>query len=433
MGDGKTALGSALLLFVLYNLNGHATAVSDAYPNVYLAANVVENGSLAFASSRRPARLLDPGLPGLIPSSRVDASTGEALYVSFYGPGAALAAAPVLGALRPFAGALLGLDGGSLLLLGKIAASLYAAASAALLYLTARRWVARRIALLLAFAFALGTPMWTGASQTLWQHGPTSFFLLLGIALFVRGGLPGAAGAGASFAAAVACRPLAFVFGAAVGVHLLVVNRRAAVAFALGALPVAAALAAYNLYWLGSPFRSGQAALMDGSLDVWGTPLLEGLAGILVSPSRGLLVFSPFLAAAAPGAVLAWRRPQYRELRPLSIAVLLGLLIHAKWFMWWGGHSYSYRILVDLSGALALLTIPSLDWILERRARLAVFSGLVVWAVLVHALGVAVSGGTWSGHPNVDDPRHRHRLWALKTSAIPYELWEVAGWVRAQL
>jgi len=55
----------------------------------------------------------------------------------------------------------------------KISASLIAATSAALLYLLLRRRAEQGVALLLTFAYALGTTTWMIGSQALWQHGMT--------------------------------------------------------------------------------------------------------------------------------------------------------------------------------------------------------------------------------------------------------------------
>jgi hypothetical protein len=433
-GDVRTALLGAALLVALYNVNGHVVMVHDAEPNVFLAASFIERGSFAFSPSRTPAMFADPyARATLVPSVRTDEATGEPLFVSLYGPGAAVAAVPIFAAARPFIGDLLEQHETVLFGLGKIAASLFAAAAVALLYLVARRWVSWRASVFLAFAFGVGTATWSTSSQGLWQHAPTTFFLMLGTYLFMRGGDLSLGAAGSSLAAAVACRPTAVVFALAIGVHLLIVNRRGALACALGALPIVTALALYNAYWLGSPLRSGQASLIGGASDVWSTPFLEGLAGILVSPARGLLVFSPFLVLAVPGAVVAWRRPGFRDLRPLSVGVLLALLLHAKWVCWWGGHSYSYRIIVDLAGPLVLLTIPTLGWLFAAHWRRVSFASLLAWSVFTHALGAMTGGDGWNTHGDIDDPRFRYRLWSLTDNPIAEESAGLFGAVRARV
>ena len=110
---------------------------------------------------------------------------------------------------------------------------------------------------------------------------------------------------------------------ASVGIYLLVAQRSrqmakrpseielyesklSALYYFLGASVPGAALATYNTYFLGSPFRFGQseaghalALEKTGLPGVWQTPLWDGAAGLLLSPSRGLFFFSPFLLLAA--------------------------------------------------------------------------------------------------------------------------------------
>jgi hypothetical protein len=80
-----------------------------------------------------------------------------------------------------------------------------------------------------------------------------------------------------------------------------------------------------------------------------------GLQGILFSPSRGFLVFTPVMVFAISGFVLSLREP---EQRPLQIAVgiiVVGIVsIIAAWPEgWWGGHSFGPRLMTDVVPFLA--------------------------------------------------------------------------------
>lgn len=86
------------------------------------------------------------------------------------------------------------------------------------------------------------------------------------------------------------------------------------------------------------------------------TPWSTGLPGILISPSRGLLVFSPFLVplcvAAARLARQLWRVPLFRlsVLWPLMLVAAVSVKV-----MWWGGHAYGPRLLTEIMPAFAIL------------------------------------------------------------------------------
>jgi hypothetical protein len=343
-----------------------------------------------------------------------------------------------LAAVAKLAGVRLYEDPAAMWLLAKLTSASLVAASVALIYLTAVGFTSRRRALLLAAAYAVGTCVWAVSAQSLWQQTPEIFLLSLGMfcllripASWVRG-----AAAGLVLSAAAACRPTAAAVAIAAAAWLLLSDRRAFAAFALAAVPATAATLAYNAYYFGSPLDFGQLAagaqvaqFKTGSPDLWQTPLWLGAAGLLVSPSRGLLVYSPFLAAAFGGAVLAWNDPRYRPLRFVTLAVPALWIPAFLWFDWWGGWAYGYRPIVDSVPLLAVLCLPALGWILERPVWRAVFVVSLAWSGFVQGLGAfAYSPWGWNlraidatGSPaNVDLPAYRDRLWSLHDSQIGY-------------
>jgi hypothetical protein len=498
------ALAISASLAAIYSANGDVLPGNDATPSVYAAVNLIEEGRYAFTASTAPelfewklmregetvatlgiwnldseieghsarrlwaAGLLVPHAPYyLAPTVRTDPQTAQPLFVSTFGPGTPLAAVPLLASIRPFVGDLRA-HPTTLWFGAKAVASLLVSLSAAFVFLAARRWLSPAAATVLALAYGVGTGVWSTSSQTLWQHAPAAFLVALGSYGLVRAkdGLRWSAVAGAAFAAATACRPTSAVFAGAAAVYLLGQGRRALLACAVAAAPIAIAIAGYNVYWFGSPLRFGQTVVGDGLAlaltgvaDQWQTPLWVGVPGLLVSPSRGLFVFSPFLLAAIPGAVIAWRRAEYVPLRPLAIAAVLVLLVAGKHYDWWGGWAYGYRHVVDLAPVLALLVAPVLGGILASRWRRVAFGGLVAWSVGVQAIGAFVydtsgwnfrtayhvrlatgeilkvpeedadrlvreRGGQIVGREGMEiaQPPWRHRLWSVRDNQIVYYL-----------
>ena len=121
----------------------------------------------------------------------------------------------------------------------------------------------------------------------------------------------------------------------------------------------------------------------------WTTPLWGGLAGILVSPGRGLLVYSPIAIGSLIGMALVWRRHGDLLLRYVGPGVLCTLLLYSKWGNWWGGSSYGPRLLADLGPALALLLYPVGPLVGRSRLLKAVAILLAVWSVGAHAIGAS--------------------------------------------
>ena len=534
--DRLAAAMVALALALAYAAPGATLPGNDATASVYTAASLLADGRMALAPSRapwlfrwedrrpggQPLRLFDlealvDGVPAralyaagaltaaapyyLARSVRDDPATGEATYVSGFGPGTPLAALAVLGPIHLAAGDLRAqprlLWGGA-----RAAALLFTALAGAFLFLAARRWLAPWPAALLALAWGLGTPAWSLASQALWQHPADLLFLSMGAYLLVRrsagvgagvgagsrsgsgsGSSPAllaprdAALAGLALGLAATCRPQSALFTVAAAAVLLFTDRRAALALVAGALPPALALAAFNGWYLGAPLRFGQveisaaiALAKTGVADPWPFRLHESLPGLLVSPSRGLLAFAPFLAFSFAGLWLAFRRPAFHPLRPLAAAVAAALLLEAGWYDWWGGWSYGWRRLGDLGPALALLLIPLAGWLAARRWRRVLLGALVAWAVLLQGVGAFTYDLTgWNARQawrierpaggvvelldpaeanaavaaggrvlevrflDVDLPAHRSRLWSLTDSQPGYYLTHLGAARRARL
>jgi hypothetical protein len=373
----------------------------------------------------------------LVPTLRERTATGEPLYASAFGPATGLTALPAA-VVAKVLGADLG-DAYVMFSAAKWTAAVLTAASVAFVFLITLAFTTHVRALALAALYAFGTCVWTISAQSLWQQTADIFFVTLGVLCLVRGRgvVTRGLAAGLAFAAAAACRPTAGLAGVAAAVYLAVDDRRSLGTFLLAGLPVALALAAYNLHYFGSVFNFGQltagasqALAKTGSPELWQTPIWLGAAGLLLSPSRGLLIYSPFLAAAFVGAVIAWRAERYRALRFLTLAVPLLWLPAFAWFDWWGGWTYGYRPIIDTAPLLALLCIPALQ-AMQRPGIKAAFALAAAWSLFVQALGtLAYTPQGWNdrvlerggARANVDLPEYRHRLWSLRDSQIGYLL-----------
>ncbi len=358
---------------------------------------------------------------------------GEPLFANAFGPVAGMTALPVALLAAAFGA---DLDNPfTVFRIAGVTAALLAAGSVLLVFLTALPFLPGTRAFALAALYAFGTCLWTVSAQALWQQTAELFFLALGVFGVVhgRGLVARGIGGGLAFAAAAACRPTAAVVALAAAAYLAWSDRRALVAYVAAGLPVALGVLFYNLYYFGSPLDFGQlgagaavAQWKTGSADVWQTPLWLGAAGLLASPSRGLLVYSPFLAAALAGAVIAWREPRYDALRFLTLGVPLLWLPAFTWFDWWGGWTYGYRPIVDSLPLLAALCIPALAT-LRRPALKVAFAAAAAWSVFVQVLGVAAyEPDGWNarradgGEANIDLPEHRDRLWSFRDWQIGY-------------
>jgi hypothetical protein len=297
-------------------------------------------------------------------------------------------------------------------LAGKWAASLFTAAAAAVMFLIVGRRHPHVEAAWTAALFALGTSMWS-TSQALWQHPAAVLFLclaLLCVALAEQD--PAWAGrAGLPLALAVAAR---HADGALVAVLVLGIAvrwpRRIPALLAWGA-PVAALLMAYQWWYFGSPLVHGFSGAAARFSEPWG----HGHLGLLLSPAKGLLVFTPLVIVAAFGLVSAFRRGERWPAVTLGAAAVAHWILMGRWSEWHGGESWGPRMMTD---ALPLLFVflPDGFNVLPRLA--AVLAGL---SVAVQVLGAFAYDYRWERlHWRGGADRAPAALWDVARSPIPF-------------
>jgi hypothetical protein len=300
--------------------------------------------------------------------------------------------------------------------LSMLTASTIAALSVLFLYLALTRFCrSEKEALFFALAYAFGTTVWSVASRGLFQHGPSVLFI--GLALWAlargKGAIPIA---GLVLGLAVVNRPANALIALPLAVYVLRYERRRLPGFtALALLPALFHLAYASAYW-GSPFSLAQD-VNPGNFA--GRPVV-GLAGLLVSPSRGLFVFSPFFLFALPAVTAAFRRPppassDFQRLpRYLLVAVAGTLVFYSFWAMWWGGHSFGYRLVTEVAPLLTVLVAVSWPTIARHRLAVGLFALCLAFSVYANFLGAMVFP---SGFNNNLDLQPR-RLWNVGGSEL---------------
>jgi hypothetical protein len=163
---------------------------------------------------------------------------------------------------------------------------------------------------------------------------------------------------------------------------------------------------------------------MHGTGAAFSGNFLEGLAGVILSPSRGLVLYSPVVLLSVAGAFVIWRHNHLARWW-LLLPVAGFVLAWGKLGVWWGGHTYGPRYAADLVVPLALLAAAacgSAGWRERRRWAKGVAISLLLWSVGVHAIGAFFyPGGRWDGTPQNVDLTHS-RLWEWHDPQILREL-----------
>ena len=234
----------------------------------------------------------------------------------------------------------------------------------------------RRVSVPAVLACALGSDMWVVGSQAMWQHGPAAFCLISALVLLQPAPpvsrLRLAVG-GLFTALLVACRLMDIVFAVTILLYVARVQARGLAWFLPAPILVASLLLGYNLWYFGDPV-GGQAQLEQihrsshGVQGPWSGNLLEGATGTLVSPNRGLLVFSPWILLALLALpATAGQIAHHRLMTWLLWAVVPFFFMLAKYSVWWGGHCFGPRYWTDVIPLFAIVLAFALDWAVQPR------------------------------------------------------------------
>lgn len=288
-----------------------------------------------------------------------------------------------------------------------------------------RRGKSRGWSVAVALAIGLGTPLFA-FSTVLFPHVPSALLLLAATLLVVGGRRPALAGFLVALGAATnyLLVPAAAIL---LAVPLLRRSWRDAAGFLLGAIPPAALVAVYQLAAFGSPFRTS-IDTMDPRfvssdarwLGVFDLPRLDALAGITISPYRGLFWVSPVLLLALVGAWRLWR--ERRETAMLACSAVISvffLLVNASFNGWEAGFSFGPRYLLPIVPLLGLLLLEA-----DRVPR-SIFVVLLALSLSHNGVAVAVDPQP-SG--SIADPLFSYLYPTLVTGRVPEGLVIMPQW-----
>ncbi len=284
----------------------------------------------------------------------------------------------------------------------------------------------RRVALPATLAAALGSNLWTIGSQAMWQHGPAAFSLIVAIALL----RPTSTSrwrlilAGVATAFLFSCRLIDGLFAAVIVLWLARTQPKGLFWFLPAPLLGAILLLNYNLGHFGE-LTGGQAELEQLHRDIhhlpgpWSGRLVEGALGTLVSPSRGLFIYTPWVALAlAATPLVASRIARHQLIAWLLLALIPYFLLLSKYAVWWGGHCFGPRYWTDVIPLFAILLAFCLDWAIDRSRILSILFGITIaLGIGVQLIGAYCSPSSWNLEPVDVDVRHE-RLWDSRDSEL---------------
>ncbi|HNX48634.1 MAG TPA: hypothetical protein PKL08_00600 [Thermoanaerobaculaceae bacterium] len=368
---------------------------------------------------------------------------GDGRTVGGTGMGAALLLAPFYALARVLgAGPMLVLSGS----FNQLIAALFCASAVVAFWVAVRRLGDSGAAWLATIALALGSSMLSVLSREPWQHTFVVALQALALAVALRPGQPSARWrsgvAGGLVGIAGLVRATGFVYALPWWWLLRRQGRGPAWPFWTGLGPGVVLTLGYNWLVFGSPFLFGQIVIgryrfASGASQAVSWNPLTALAGLLVSPGRGLFVYSPVFLWALGALAASWmvvRRHRLGSsqppdgapsgvavlLPPALLAIGLNILGAAAWKEWAGGFTYGPRYLSDtlpfwgLVVAAAVIGLRPLA-AARRRFALALAWPLLALSVVFHMAGLLVNpyrGDAYSAR--IDPDHHPERLWGWR-------------------
>ncbi|QDU20716.1 hypothetical protein [Urbifossiella limnaea] len=307
-----------------------------------------------------------------------------------------------------------------------------------LLYLVGRAVLPTWAAALVAVGFAFGSPVWSTLARSLWSHTWAAVWLSAAIGLLLAGrrvarptwrsDLILGVGVGTCLFWAAFCRQHLAISGLAVGAYMLVWNRRQLAFLILGGGSWVAVMVAASLVYFGTP--TPPSVYTAGMID--GRDVAERFFWLMLSPSRGLLVYCPFLVVVA-GMLVAFRGtlPDRPLLAPALLAVGVHTAVFSCYVGWYAGWSYGPRYFCDVLPWFVLLTVLAVRGMLaddgrgRRALALAALAATTVWCVWVHGRGANVPA-TWMWNDRVnlvgDEPAMKEWRYPQFLAGITFEV-----------
>lgn len=311
----------------------------------------------------------------------------------------------------------------------KLTASFIATIAGIFVFLSLKELIDRKIAFIGTMVFAFATNTWTISSQALWQHGLVE--LLLAVSIYIvllnekRQSDINIIYLGILSGLFVFNRPVESVLLVPILYYILNLrDRRIAYYFASMAL-FGGPFLLYNFYYFGSLFGGYNSLLSMFSVN---SDNLISLTGLLISPNRGLFVYTPILILSFFGylKLLQIENKNIRNfLLIFGLSISIQILIYSSFKIWWAGWSYGPRFLTGVLPALAIFLSLQIKHYFDQRIQdkaaffvLCLVGVLLTWSIFVQFIGAFYyPNGNWDGTPQSVD-QYPERLWNWNDTQI---------------
>jgi hypothetical protein len=264
-------------------------------------------------------------------------------------------------------------------------------------------------ALLLVLIFAFASPMYSTSSRALWQHGPSVLALsltILSLLLFKENPGQGKHLYIAAFFLAISylIRPTNSLSVIFISLYVFFNHRKMIIQFltTMAAILTLFMIHSYLTYGSLLPPYSFQLFNRFGSF----TSFLNALAGLMVSPNRGLLIFSSVFLFSFYGIYLRIKENLFNTaaLEPYLLCIFIAhWVLTATFEQWDGGWTLGPRYMADLTGYLAFMLIPVIPGIFPHAQKLFIrnifFATIAISIAIQSYISFSPHPFYWTGKP----------------------------------
>ena len=298
-----------------------------------------------------------------------------------------------------------------------LVASFIIALATVFVFLTANEYLNGGNSLLCAFVFAFCTSTWSVASRGLWSHGPTILSLSAALFFLVKARRQPwiVQFAGIPLAFSYIARPTNIISILILSIFVFLKYRKHFALYVIWAMTILVPFVMFNY----SVYHAAISPYYRAGRIGYHPLFLEALVGNLISPARGLFVFTPLLLFFLYGVYLKKRD---KEFELLDAALLFIILLHwiasSAFHPWQGGHTFGPRYMSDMIPYMVYFLISPIGALFSstktRRGGRLLFLALILLSFFIHYRGATdPTVYEWNREPiNVD--LRPQRIWDWK-------------------
>lgn len=419
---------TALFIFALlvYSNTLRYYPTTDALPNSLVGLNILQEGRLDLENY--VPYLTEKDLIGITTPNSEGIHYPKTSYI--YG----LFSAPIIAAINAWYGVGKLSPGADFPLhyiysTGKIVAIVYAALSAAILYVLIRRLhFSRIISLVSTLIYIMATGVFNTAAQANWTHAITLFcvnIFLLAVLTMKQTKYPLILlGLAAGFLTSMRFSNGFYALIPLVYIYLSYPSKSDALRSIM--YYICAVIAGYGLMLalaLLMHIPGGYSDEIMFSLKIWSVPLfVQNFFALFFSYNFGLFAAFPILLFAVLPIRSFYHKRQAFELALLS-TLMMFIGFAASWWMWSGGYSNSARLLTDLTPIFIIYLASSLKLFKHNRNYQILFVAALLASISTNIISVYMADTSW--HDKYTKPGHENQLrnaWYSNPTYFQYHL-----------